>query len=69
MYEFAICSSSQGGDERWQLMSKLDLNSNSCDNLNNMKLVLHVPTKVKFSIRAFSLKIRVINIYVMSILR
>ena len=64
LHEFAICISSQGGNERWQLMSKLvqftdvhflDLNSDSYDNLNSMKLDLHVTTKVKFSANGQSL--------------
>ena len=42
LHEFAICTSSQGGSERWQSMSKFvqftvvhfsDRNSNSYDNL------------------------------------
>ena len=58
LHEFAICTSSQGGNERWQMMSKLvqftgvhfpDLNPNSYDDLNNMKLDLNVSTKVKLS--------------------
>ena len=57
LHEFGICTSSQGGNERWQFMSKffqftgvhfLDLNPNSYDNLNNMKLDLNVSIKVKF---------------------
>ena len=45
LHEFAICTSSQGGNERWQLISKFiqfncvnfpDLNPNSHDNLSNM---------------------------------
>ena len=49
--EFAICTNPQGGNERSQLMSKLvqitdvhfpDLNSNSTNNLNNMKLDLNI---------------------------
>ena len=49
-----IYTSSQGGNERWQLMSKLvqftgmrfpDLNPNSYDDLNHMKLDLKVSTK------------------------
>ena len=57
--EFAICTSSQDRNERWKLMPKLfqftgvhfaDLNPNSYDNLNNMKLKLDVSTiYVKFS--------------------
>ena len=58
LHEFAICISSQGGNKRWQLMPKPvqvtsvhfpDLNPNSYDNLNNMKLDMSVSTKVKFS--------------------
>ena len=58
-HEFVICTSSEGGNERWQLMSKLaqftgvhfpELNPNSYDNLNNIKLDLNVfLPKVKFS--------------------
>ena len=50
LHEFVICNtSSQSGNERWPLMSKLvqftdmrfpDLNPNSYDNLNNVKLDL-----------------------------
>ena len=55
----AISSSSQGSNERWQLMSKLvqltgthfpDLSPNSCDNLYYMKWNLNVSTKIKFSV-------------------
>ena len=51
--EFASYTSSQGGNERRKLMSKLvqftgvyfaDLNPKSCDNLNNLKLTLNVST-------------------------
>ena len=58
LHEFAICTSSQGANERWQVMSKLvqftgvhfpDLNPNSYDNLNIMNLDLNVSNKVKFS--------------------
>ena len=47
MREFKICTNSQGGHEKWQLMPKLDqvidvhfpdLNPNYYDNLNKMKL-------------------------------
>ena len=45
MHELTICTSSQGGNERWKLMSKLgqftgvhfpELNPNTYDNLNNI---------------------------------
>ena len=59
LYESVIYTSSQSGNERWQLMSKLvqftdvhfpDLNPTSYDNLNNMKLDLNVSTRsVNFS--------------------
>ena len=54
LHEFATYTSSQGGNERWQLMSKLvqitgvhfpDLNPNSCDNLDNIELDLNVSIK------------------------
>ena len=57
-HEIVIYTSSQGPNERWQLMSKLvqftgahfpDLNSNSYDNLSNIKLDLNISTQVKFS--------------------
>ena len=61
-HEFAVHTSSQGGKERWKLMSKFvqftsvyfpDRNSHCYDNLKNMKLnlkcELNVSTKVKFS--------------------
>ena len=50
MHEFEICTSSQDGNERWQLILKFvqftsvhfpDLNPNSYDNLNSMKLDLN----------------------------
>ena len=53
LHEYAICTSSQGGNEGWNLMPKLvqltvvhfsDLNWNSYDNLNNMKLNLNIST-------------------------
>ena len=58
LHEFAIYTSSQGGKERRQLMSELaqftsvnflNLNPNSDENLNNMKLTLNVSTKFKLS--------------------
>ena len=47
LHGFSGYGSSQGGNERWQLMSKLfpDLNPNSYDNLSSMKLDLDVLTK------------------------
>ena len=54
LHEFAICTSLQGGNEKRQEMSKLvqftdahfpDLNPNSYDNLNNMKLDLKLLAK------------------------
>ena len=57
--EFVIYTSSERGNERWQLMSKLAqftdvhflaLTQNSYDNSNNMKLDLNVSTRlVNFS--------------------
>ena len=58
LHEFVICTSSQGGNERSQLMLNLvqftglhfpDLNPDSHYNLNNMKLDLNVSAKVTFS--------------------
>ena len=48
---FAVCTSSQGGNERVDVNSVhfSDLNLSFYDNLNNMKLDLDVSTKVKFS--------------------
>ena len=75
LHEFAIYTRSQGGNERWQMMSKLiqfitvhfpDLNPNSYDNLNTMKLDLNVSTKVKFSAKTtkvISWRIRVIIVF------
>ena len=54
LHEFAIWTSSKGGNERWELISQLvqfsDVNPNSYDNLKNMKLDLNVSTKIKFSV-------------------
>ena len=67
LHEFAICTSSQGGNERSQLKSKLlqstsvyfpDLNPNFYDNLNNMKLDLNIPAKAKFSANEQSRKFK-----------
>ena len=64
MHEFVIYTSSEGGNERWELMLKLiqfagvyfpNLNPNSYDDLNYMKSVQMT--------RAFSLKIRVIKVF------
>ena len=72
-YEFVIYTSSQSGNERWQLMSKLvqfacafiDLIPNSYDNLNNMKLDLNVSTPRGQSIlaqitRTFRLSLQIV---------
>ena len=55
MYEFAVCTSSEGDNESWHFMSKLAqftgrhfLNSIFYGNLNNIKLDLNVSTRVKF---------------------
>ena len=56
LHEFAICTNSQGGNKRQQLISKFvqftgvhfsNLNPNSYVNLNNRKLDLNVSTKIK----------------------
>ena len=58
LHEFAIYTSSQDGNERWELIWKLvrftgvhfsDLETQILGNLSNMKLDLNTSTKVKFS--------------------
>ena len=72
LHEFAICTSSQGGNEIGKLISKLvqftglhfsDLNPNSYGNLSNMKLDLMSPPRSNLveMTRAFNLKISVIT--------
>ena len=59
LHEFAICTSTQSGNERWELMSKLvqftavhfsDPNSNSYGKQSNMKLDLNVSLKVNLNL-------------------
>ena len=74
LYQFVICTSSQGGNKGRQVMSKFvqftavhfpDLNPNSYDNVSNMKLDLNLHQGANANLmqmtRAFSLKIRVIT--------